>query len=160
MHLAHVPLINSTQPLGETLPPLKEGNLGLRLLLLPSEQAESYLGRSQALAEARIDFCLNCQNDDIPLKIDPFLCHHPETFYFLIQPDSVPTVWQPPTTDSTQLTTGLIIAPADELAAIMGQAIGLDPDHYWRIAPVPGTLSVLHYPSTDHPPILQALNWA
>ena len=54
--------------------------------------------------------------------------------------------------------TGLVVASAAIIERLLGQTLGLDSDQLWRLPVQPGTLSLIHYPSAEHPPVLQAMN--
>ncbi len=62
------------------------------------------------------------------------------------------------TTSNDQLVTGLISARPQAIAQLLGQVLGMDKEQSWRLQLQPGTLSVIHYPATNHPPILQTMN--
>ena len=57
-----------------------------------------------------------------------------------------------------QLVTGLVVASAAIIERLLGQTLGLTSDQLWRLPVQPGTLSLVHYPSAEHPPVLQAMN--
>jgi phosphoserine phosphatase len=66
---AQLKAMNVTQHLGETLPKLKEGKLGLRLLLTQDSDQSIKFGQS-----IKLDFCLRCDRDDLlnlALQVNP-----------------------------------------------------------------------------------------
>lgn len=143
---AELQVMNLTTHIGETLPKLKEGKKGLRLLLLPTSLSpvQSYLLQS-VMEGVEIDFSFISGSS-------PIVVNSKHTFL-------VDKLWQgiikdcwsmdPP---SDRPLTGVILASEANLRELI-QA---------RLMPeikVPLTgLSVLHFPAKDRPPILQALN--
>ena len=162
--LAQLDALNLTIALGETLPKLKEGKKGLRLLLTPSDSIQD--GQCQQLSEflqdISIDFSLSEALEPDHKAIDQILRHHPTTLHLQTLRQDFPQAWRQTlqTTPwlSTQLLTGLVVADASHIKHLLGQAIGLHTDQFWRLQIRPGTLSVVHYPSVEDRPVLQALN--
>ena len=164
--LAQLDALNLTTPLGETLPKLKEGKQGLRLLLAPSDSMQD--SQCQQLAEffkgIAINFSLSEALEPTQRAIEQILHYHPSTLHLQILRQDFSHTWRRmlETTPwlSTQLITGLVVADSIHIQCLLGQAMGLYEEHYWRLQIRPGTLSVLHYPSVADRPVLQALNIA
>lgn len=155
--------LNLTQPLGETLPKLKAGKQGLRLLVLPSDRLKARHSQqlSEFLAEVSIDFSLSVYDASAAI-VDRILACHPQTIQFQVSRSDLPCVWQQSILqrqhEFDRLITGLVIAPNVMAQQLIGQAIGLNPDRSSKLCIKSGLLSVLHYPSSNHRPILQAFN--
>jgi probable phosphoglycerate mutase len=149
--------------LGETLPKLKEGKQGLRLLLVPSDLLFSTHIQQllSFLANVSIDFSLSA-HDDSQEVINRILKNHPKTVKLQVSRNDLPYVWQQSIlrrdTEVNHLITGLVIAPDDMVKSFIAQAIGLGGDRLSALSLTPGSLSILHYPAADHRPILQAFN--
>ena len=162
--LAQLDNLNLTTPLGETLPKLKEGKQGIRLLLTPSDaiQDRQCQHLAEFLNDIPIDFSLSETLDPCHKAIDQILRHHSSTLHLQIQRQDFPQAWrhtlQTTPGISTQLITGFVVANSTHIKHLLGQAIGLNPNQYWRLQIHPGTVSVLHYPSVSDRPVLQALN--
>ena len=162
--LAQLESLNLTTPLGETLPKLKEGKQGLRLLLTPSNLLRDNQDKklSEFLKGITIDFSLSEALDPSHKVIDQILQYHPSTLHLQMLRHDFPQAWRQTlqTTPgiSTQLLTGLVVADSSHIKKMLGQAIGLHADQCWRLQVRPGTLSVVHYPSVNDRPVLQALN--
>lgn len=160
---AHLHSLNLTQCLGETLPKLKEGKQGLRLLLVPSDLLFSTHIQQllSFLANVSIDFSLSA-HDDSQEVINRILKNHPKTVKLQVSRNDLPYVWQQSIlrrdTEVNHLITGLVIAPDDMVKSFIAQAIGLGGDRLSALSLTPGSLSILHYPAADHRPILQAFN--
>ncbi|NJO39924.1 MAG: histidine phosphatase family protein [Cyanobacteria bacterium RU_5_0] len=164
---AQLQALNLTGHLGETLPKLKEGKHGLRLLLLPSNDLSSEQTEQLAkwLKEVTIDFSLSADLDSLNQSqntAEKILRFHPTTVQLQVYREDFSQVWLNTIThkclDSNQLITGLLIAPKQSIQDILGRVLSLNSEQIWRLPLQPGTFSVLHYPSVEHPPILQALN--
>ncbi|WAL58707.1 histidine phosphatase family protein [Thermocoleostomius sinensis] len=155
--------LNWTQSLGETLPKLKEGKHGLRLLLLPADRLFSTHIQPLLpfLAHIAIDFSLSAYEDSQDV-VDRILLNHPNTVKLQVSRSDVPYVWQQSIlqqqVELNHLLTGLVIAPNDMVKVLIAQAMGLKHTRSSALCLKSGTLSVLHYPSINHPPILQAFN--
>jgi broad specificity phosphatase PhoE len=180
-HLAQLEMMNSTIHLGETLPKLKEGRQGLRLLLLPcgesnSDQAVQHLARLQSVP---IDFSLSSDSSGCKALMEQFQ-HHNEAILCQTTEQGFAQAWEraiskrypqgvathlsstAPTASTAHplLTTGLIVAPIALLRTLIGQALGLKSEQADHLQLSQTALSILHYPNTHHLPILQALNFS
>lgn len=161
----HLTTLNLTTPLGETLPKLKEGKRGLRLLLLPAETpVRSATAVADLLHEAAIEFSLTHISGSSQSLVQRILQSHPETIQLQSQQQHFLHAWQQTIAAksdySTQLMTGLVVAKSSEIQQLLGNAIGLNPKDHKRLQIQPGTLSVLHYPTADCLPIVQAINFS
>jgi phosphoserine phosphatase len=161
---AQLETLNLTTPIGETPPKLKEGKQGLRLLLLPAETPLfSTVQMTELLRDVAIDFSLSNSSDAAQLLIAQLLQNHKTV---QIQSDKARFLhhWQRTiavkSNYSSELVTGLAVAQTADIQGILGEAIGLNPNHYDRLQIQPGALSILHYPTANHSPVVQALNFA
>lgn len=155
--------LNLTHHLGETLPKLKEGKQGLRLLLVPAVAGvESIKPLAERLKTTSIHFSLSPNFDSAQNAVHILLCHHPATVQIQTLPEDFASLWQQTLTDrrthTPELVTGLVVALPETIQHLLVQAIGLNQEHR-HLSLQPGTLSILHYPSTAQLPILQALNF-
>lgn len=165
LEAGHLSSLNLTKPIGETLPKLKEGKQGLRLLLLPAEStAQSGESLSDQLREVAIDFSLTSTSDPAQALTDQVLQQHPQTVQLQSQEHQFLLNWQrtiaSKSSYSPDLITGLVVAQSDDIQQILGEAIGLNPLQRWRLQIQPGCMSVLHYPAVGYSPVIQALNFA
>ncbi|NJN56248.1 MAG: histidine phosphatase family protein [Leptolyngbyaceae cyanobacterium SL_5_9] len=178
--LAQLEMLNSTRHLGETLPKLKEGRHGLRLLLLPC--GEDNLSQTKQVADLLqsipIDFSLSSDSPGCKAMADRVLQHHGGVIQHQISGQNFAQAWQgaiskrypqgaathlPTPIESTathalQLATGLIVTSAPLLKDLIEQTVGL-PGQANHLQPHHG-ISVLHYPDPHQLPILQALNFS
>lgn len=158
--------LNLTTHLGETLPKLKAGKQGLRLLLVPSDAIE--LPQMERLAEflksVSIDFSLSSDLKICQQSAKIILQYHSPDLQFQVLPLELLQKCQLPSLisdgykhDNLSLLTGLIIASNDTIISILGQLLGMQED--WQsLHLVPGTISVIHYPQASTKAILQAVN--
>lgn len=160
---AQLQALNLTQHLGETTPKLKAGKQGLRLLLLPvtTELSPSVEVIAHYLSTIPIAYSLTQVNEAAQTIAHRLLHTRPEVVQLQVQHDNFSAQWHralEQVNRSTGLTTGLAIAPIDTLQHLIAATIRLRQHTPQSLSLTPGTLSVLHYPAGDHPPILQAMN--
>ncbi|MBW4464011.1 MAG: histidine phosphatase family protein [Pegethrix bostrychoides GSE-TBD4-15B] len=164
LNAGHLSSLNLTKAIGETLPKLKEGKQGLRLLLLPAESAaQSVASLSDQLREVAIDFSLTSTSDSAQALTDQVLKQHPQTVQLQSQEHQFLLNWQrtiaAKSSYSSHLITGLVVAQSADIQQILGEAIGLNPLQRWRLQIQPGAVSILHYPAVGYSPVIQALNF-
>lgn len=157
--------LNLTTPLGETLPKLKEGKQGLRLLLLPTKSpVTAALPLAELLRDVPIEFSLTSSSDKAQALTDRILQYHAQTVQLQSQQERFLLNWQhtiaAKSSYSSQIMTGLVVAQTADVQQILADVIGLCPSQHWRLPIQPGTLSVLHYPTANQAPVVQALNFA
>jgi phosphoserine phosphatase len=168
---AQLQAVNLTEHLGETLPKLKEGKKGLRLLLVPySGNSADYETIATTLQPVPIDFSLSIASEASQQAIAQILTHHPTAIQLQTEREDFAQAWQRSMAHQRrfhpQVMTGLVVASIPVLQSLIAQSIEHRRVHIMvpnslteSIHLHPGTLSVLHYPSAEHPPILQALNF-
>ena len=153
--------LNATTPLGETLPKLKAGKQGLRLLLVAEEPLTGAVNPRtlcQRLAAIVPNFCL-ANRADLSRQL---LQHCPKTLQLTTtQADFLPD-WQRRLIRSNrhqgELMTGVAIAPTHSIQTLLIQTLGGQPKNAPQIHIEPGQLSVIHYPP-NHRPVVQAINF-
>ncbi|MEO0350721.1 MAG: histidine phosphatase family protein [Cyanobacteria bacterium P01_A01_bin.15] len=153
--------LNQTTPIRETLPKLKAGKKGLRLLLL-AEDSLTHTACEQVahrLAAVKLDFCLSLHAAQPWLPV--LMHHHPSTIQFETEQTDFLQNWERELTRSFHptdgLMTGLAIAPSTSIQTLLLQTLG---GHLRRGAQLPlkpGCLSIIHYPK-NHRPVVQAIN--
>jgi phosphoserine phosphatase len=153
--------LNLTHHLGETLPKLKEGKQGLRLLLVPTDlEFKQSRSLGEHLKTTPIHFCLSSRFHPAHETVNTLLYYHPTAVQLQTSHWDFADLWQQTLsgrrTDSPNLITGLVVAYPETIQRLLAQVNGLDPTH---LSIQQGTISVLHYPSIAQRPVLQALNW-
>lgn len=151
--------LNSTTPLGETLPKLKAGKQGLRLLLVAEEAlAANPRTLCHRLAEIAPNFCLSSRAD-LSRKL---LQHCPKTLQLTTTRTDFLPDWQRGLAQSShhrgELMTGVAITPIRSIQTFLIQALGGQPENAPQIHVEPGQLSIIHYPPA-HRPVVQAINF-
>lgn len=153
--------LNQTTAIKETLPKLKAGKHGLRLLLLAEDSLTpevcDRLGRR--LAKIQLDFCLS---DTTGQKWLPSLLQsYPRIVQLVNEQEDFLQDWQRAWTGSLYpadvLKTGVAIAPTAHIQTLLMETLGGRSDTANKLALKPGHLSVIHYP-IHHRPIVQAIN--
>jgi phosphoserine phosphatase len=162
-------VMNSTDHLGEVLPKLKEGKQGLRLLIVPSSEANS--DRIQILKKrletVEIDFSISNDLDASQRTVEQLLQNHPETVQIPVLREDFAQVWQQallshrpqmsPAPNPTRPLTALVVAKEAIALRFLSQLLESQPQHLYL---TPDTLTVIHYPQTSNTPVLQAMNIA
>jgi phosphoserine phosphatase len=153
--------MNVTQHLGESLPKLKEGKLGLRLVLASAQDQDHLDHLMPLLNPIKLDLCLNCDSGDDLAQV--VLKHHPESAVHLrtTQRNFFETWHQTLQANSGRadsLTTALAIAQPETIHRVLAQTLDI-PAHASIFHLEPGTISLLHYP-IQHRPVLQTLNFS
>jgi phosphoserine phosphatase len=173
LYRARLHQLNLTTHLGEQLPKLKEGKTGLRLLLIPIEPSpeDALKTLSPLLKGVEINYALIQDPQELYPDLEWFLGQYQHTTQVRVHNCALAQVWQ----DSialcrnapSALITGLVLAYQADLLAFIDSALvssstrNILKPYYepTRLTLKPFTMSVLHYPSAEHPPILQALNY-
>jgi probable phosphoglycerate mutase len=157
--------MNCTFHVGENFPKLKEGSSGLQLFLVPTdtENSERIEQISYLIKYTTINFSICGDLDKSRTISDRILQNHPTAVQFQVLREDFPQLWQQAInaknqSNSQPLLTGLVVASDRAIQQFLGQVLGMNDDQLWRLNPHPGTLSIVHYPDSEHPPILQAMN--
>ena len=160
---ARLEAVNLATHVDEALPQPKEGGRGLRLLLVPTEENQPNQDQKLAslLQAVPIQFSLSNNHDCTQQTLAAIAETHPETVQLQVLRQDFPEIWQQAlaqTKGNDQLMTGLVVAHPNAIAHLLGQVLGMEKEQHWRLQLQPGTLSAIHYPATNHPPILQTMN--
>ncbi|MBW4661784.1 MAG: histidine phosphatase family protein [Drouetiella hepatica Uher 2000/2452] len=154
--------MNLTHSLGESLPKLKEGKQGIRLILLPSGDISPTL--VDAMRDIAIDFSIS--SDAAQVNLQKVLQNHPQAVQLHIASDDSLLGWQQALANHSAseshpapLVTGLVMAETSVLQQFIAKTLAFPQTHYPRISLCFNTLTVLHYPAIEHFPILQSLNF-
>jgi probable phosphoglycerate mutase len=165
--------MNLTSHLGEVLPKLKEGKLGMRLLLLPTEKTENFsiqlLARS--LHQVPIDFCIHSDCTEARVMTDLFFCdcataqpsdRDSSTVHLQASQQNFLQIWhqtiQSQSRSGESLVTGLAIADRNTIQSALTEILGIV-SNTSALNLKNGTISVLQYPLSTNHPILQTLNF-
>lgn len=151
--------LNDVAAIGESLPKLKAGKQGLRLLFLPMTSETSCAQVSSLLSSTHLDFSLRTYDLLSELQTMSLLGGHPETVQLQVQREDFLQAWQYTLNLRVQhsegLTTGLVIATPEKIQDLLEQIMGVE---HRSLTLQLGTLSVLHFANSQSRPILQGLN--
>lgn len=158
---AHLEAMNDTSHLGEALPKLKAGRQGLRLLMVPSEEHHLQIVQSlrTLLCPQDLSFSVS-QGDRAQLLSKAILSEHPQTVQLHIQSSDFHHWLQ--TLNRRQpsgqsIMTGLLVAPSHLLQQMISHIMGAE--QVLQLPQLSGRVSVVHCPTTQPAPILQAMNF-
>jgi phosphoserine phosphatase len=151
--------MNHTSHIGETIPPCKDG---LRLILIPAEIENPELAK--LFKNEAIDFSISGDLDKSHNIAEQILQYHPAAVQFQVLHEDFPQLWQQTINAKNRLnynhsTTGLVVACDRIIKQFLGQVFNLNCDRLWHLHLHPGTASIIHYPNSEHPPIIQAINF-
>jgi phosphoserine phosphatase len=152
--------MNLTQHTEEIIPKLKEGKVGLRLVLLPVETGINLAIDDLAnyLKQIPINFCLSSDFNDTEslLKLQP----NP-TVNIQVERQDFIKVWHKTILErnlnSVDLTTGLIIAEKTAIQFSINQIFGLSANAK-SFNLQTAKITIIHYPVGVKEPVLQAMN--
>ncbi|MEO0825088.1 MAG: histidine phosphatase family protein [Cyanobacteria bacterium J06639_16] len=154
--------LNETAPLGETLPKLKAGKQGLRLLFLPVEGDTPLNDIPDVLASVHLNFSLQTHGLINDFQTAQLLGNHRETVQLQVQRDDFIPAWQSTLNlrkqSNESLVTGLVIASPEKIQTLLTQIVSIAPQRRELLALTPGTISVVHFAESQPRPILQGLN--
>lgn len=164
---AQLEALNLSTHLGKTLPKLKQGRQGIRLLLVPcgTTNPEQTQKLAQLLKDETIHFSLNAASDNCQAIEKQLLQSHPATVQFQVLREDFPDDWQQTisarsSSEDTlsELVTGLVIAREMTIKRFMSQVLGKGSEQLENLQLRQGSISVIHYPSPNQSPVLQAMN--
>ena len=162
---ARLEALNLATHIGETLPQVKEGGKGRRLLLVPSGIIHPTQSSKLAelLAGVSIDFSLCNDLDPSHAIADAILENHPETLQLQVAKQDFAKLWHNTLSvksdlNNDKLITGLVVASTAQIKTLFAEILGMKSDRLSSLQLQPGTLSAIHYPNSNHPPIVQAIN--
>lgn len=163
LELGRLEAMNLTAHVGEHLPKLQEGGSGLRLFLVSSEKThpEQTQQLAQLLQETRIDFSIIEDINNSQTTAKQILQSHPETVQLAVLREDFPEAWQQginTRNTASTFTTGLVVGSENIIKRLLSQALDMNLDHLQRLQVHPGTISCIHYPGSEHPPVLQVMN--
>ena len=153
--------LNQTRAIQETLPKLKAGKQGLRLLLLAEDSLTMSACKQLAhrLAAIKLDVCLSITAGQKWLPI--LLPYQDKTIRFTVEQDDFLQAgkqpWPEAFCSTDELITGVAISPTTSIQTLLIQTLGGRPYEGSKLLLKPGHLSVIHYPK-NHRPIVQAIN--
>ena len=155
--------LNDTSVLGESLPKIKAGKQGLRLLFLPVGQNTQLYGVPDVLESIHLDFSLQTDGLISDFQTAQLLGKHSETVRLQVQRDDFIQAWQYTLMNmrkrsNESLLTGLVIASAEKTQDLLMQIVGLPAFREDALALRPGSISVVHFANSQTRPILQGLN--
>jgi phosphoserine phosphatase len=162
---AHLTALNVTHQIGESLPKLKEGKKGLRLLLLPMAESQDIdLERvARSLVQLPINFCLSQDSPATQPLTSQLAALDPQSIVHLqVDTSNFLPMWNQMINRKVcpldNVCTGLVVATSAEIEPLLHRVVGTQTTAK-ALMLEPGKLNIVYYPTSTTHPILQALNW-
>lgn len=153
---AKLTALNLTNHLGESLPKLKAGKQGLRLIILEAKANKDDQKLIDSLPAATVDFVLSDDLKDSAIIVKKILAVQPQSVHRIVN-SQVASAWRFTLAEIIQnltqsLTTGVVVAQESIVELILAQT-GLQLGSYMA------GISILHYPQKDTPAIIQSIGY-
>ncbi|MDJ0726585.1 MAG: histidine phosphatase family protein [Prochloraceae cyanobacterium] len=162
---ARLEALNLTTHISENLPKLKEGGKGKRLLLVSQGAIHpTQISKLAHLLEpVSINFSLYNEFDTSSAIANAILENHPETVQLPITQPNWGKIWQNTLSannhkNNDELITGLVVASVRQIKTFFAKIFEIESTDFDHLQLQPGTISAIHYPNSEHPPIVQAIN--
>jgi probable phosphoglycerate mutase len=165
---AQLEVLNDTSHLGEVLPKLKAGRQGLRLLMVPtSDTSFETLKALQASLEP-VNLAFSVSNGKAAQALtQSLLTGHPGAVQLQVDRPDLSQLWlhtlnqrQYPQAADPEIMTGLLVAPAPMLQQMLCHIIGTESTRQDCLPLAAGRVSIVHFPTRQRTPVLQAVNFA
>lgn len=160
---AHLDTMNDTSHLGEMLPKLKAGRQGLRLLMVPSGEIDFKTVQALRTLLGPQDLSFNVSQGDLAQMLSKaILSEHPQTVQLHTHRSDFHHLWlrtlysRPLSAQS--IMTGMLVAPPLIVQQMISHIVGSE--KILRLPQRCGRVSIVHCPTTQAAPILQAMNFA
>lgn len=160
---AQLGAMNDTSHLGEILPKLKAGRQGLRLLMVPCQERDLRTVQSlrSILSPQDLSFSVS-QGESAQGLSKAILSEHPLTIQLHTNRSDFHHLWLGTLNhrqlSSQSIMTGMLVAPPEILQQMMSHIVGAKQE--LQLLQRSGRVSILHCPTTQSAPILQAMNFA
>jgi probable phosphoglycerate mutase len=164
---ANLESMNLATHVGENFPKLRDGGNGLKLLLVAAETKSDrqITNLAKLLEDVEINLSITGDIENYQTINDRLLKNRHNTLQLQVVRDDFARLWHQSLIatnrkNSHQLLTTLVVAPSTVIKDFIGQIFSLNSARLWRLQLQPGTVSIIHYHDTEHPPVLQAMNVA
>jgi phosphoserine phosphatase len=153
--------VNLTQHLDEILPKLKNGKLGLRLLLLPVNGEKNRIREiSNFLKSVELNFCISSDTSEVQQITELLIQSHPNPLVNLqlLHQDFL-TSWHQTigNRNIASLSTGIVIADTTIIQSALNQILQLEINSQ-QLNIQPDKISILFYPTSQNQAVIQAMN--
>lgn len=161
--------MNLNSHMGHTIPKLQEGAGGIRLFLVASETSlETSLVKQHklisCLRDVVLDFSIFEECNNSYYTAQQILQHHPTTSQMssispqFLQFCKINTTKRLKVNPKNKLSNGLVVAESEMVKQLIGNILGMNSQQLEKLNLQPGTISAIHYPGIELPPVLQAIN--
>ncbi len=155
--------VNLTQHLDEILPKLKNGKLGLRLLLLPVNGEKNRIREiSNFLKSVELNFCISSDIPEVQQITELLIQSHPNPLVNIqVSHQHFLTLWHKQISNQNRniasLSTGIVIGDTTIIESALNQMLQLETNSQ-QLNIHPNKISILFYPTSQNKPIIQAMN--
>lgn len=157
--------MNLNSHMGHTIPKLQEGAGGIRLLLVASET--SLVSKHELISSLKdvvLDFSIFEECSDSYYTAQQILQHHPATPQISTSSPEFVQFCEKNTNKrlkinpKNNLSNGLVVAELGTIKKLIGNILGMNSQQLKKLNVQPETISAIHYPGIELPPVLQAMN--
>ncbi|KST61917.1 histidine phosphatase family protein [Mastigocoleus testarum] len=157
--------MNLNSHMGYTIPKLQEGAGGIRLLLVCSEN--DVVNKHKLISCLRnivLDFSILEEGSNSFHTGQQILKYHSATSQMSANSSNFlqhyTKIIKKRLNISTEnkLSNGLVVAELETIKKLIGNILGMSSQNLEKLNLQPGTISAIHYPSVELPPVLQAMN--
>ena len=157
--------MNLNSHMGYTIPKLQEGAGGIRLLLVsPGNDVVKKHKLISCLRDVVLDFSILEEGSNSFDTGKQILKYHSATSQmsanspkFLQYYTNIIKKRLKISTEN-KLSNGLVVAELETIKKLIGNILGMSSQNLEKLNLQPGTISAIHYPSVELPPVLQAMN--
>jgi phosphoserine phosphatase len=138
---------------------------GLRLLLVSNRDGCSpkISELSEFLKDVKIDLSISDRQESSIAISDRILLHHPQAIGLQVEREDFLQLWQKDiniqnNSSRQEATTALVIANDRAIQDFLARILEINPARLSSLNLHPGTVSIIHYPTLQHPPSIQGIN--
>ncbi|MDJ0695071.1 histidine phosphatase family protein [Mastigocoleus sp. MO_188.B34] len=157
--------MNLNSHMGYTMPKLQEGAGGIRLLLVsPENNLVKKHKLISCLRDVILDFSILEESNNCFETGRKILKYHPATSQISANSPKFLQYYTNIIKKRLQISTenklsnGLVVAELETIKKLIGNILGMSCQNLEKLNLQPGTISAIHYPSVELPPVLQAMN--
>ena len=157
--------MNLNSHMGHIIPTIQEGAGGIRLLLVASETTiEKKHNLISSLRDTPLDFSIVDTSNNSYYIAKQILQYYPAIPQMSVIPSEFVAFCEETTSKKLKMTpenklfNGLVVAELGTIKQLIGKILGMNSQQVEKLNVQLGTISAIHYPGFELPPVLQAIN--